>query len=75
MATCLQAYDIECVSRNSAPARSGGLIFRVIDTLLVWQHRAAERHQLASLSDYDLKDIGLSRGQAEGEAVKPFWLA
>jgi uncharacterized protein YjiS (DUF1127 family) len=33
------------------------------------------RHELEGLSDVTLRDIGLSRGQADFEASKPFWMA
>jgi uncharacterized protein YjiS (DUF1127 family) len=40
-----------------------------------WQQRAAERRQLMMLTDRDLRDIGISRSEAEAEASKPFWEA
>ena len=43
--------------------------------LLTWQQRASERSHLASLSDHHLKDMGLSRAEAQHEVQKPFWLA
>ncbi len=53
--------------------RLTGLPVRILDRLLIWQERAAERAHLASLDDHRLKDIGLSRAQADFEARKPFW--
>jgi len=41
----------------------------------VWYQRAYQRRQLAQLGDGQLKDIGISREQAEVEAAKPFWQA
>ncbi|KHL67845.1 hypothetical protein SF06_33700 [Pseudomonas flexibilis] len=38
-----------------------------------WKTLHDQRHQLASLSDAMLKDIGLSRADAEREASRPFW--
>jgi len=35
------------------------------------RHRS--RRQLARLPDHLLKDIGISRSEADQEAVKPFW--
>jgi uncharacterized protein YjiS (DUF1127 family) len=46
---------------------------RAIDLLLLWHHRARDRRQLESLSDYMLRDIGLSRADVFAEASKPFW--
>ncbi|WP_208347544.1 DUF1127 domain-containing protein [Pseudaestuariivita rosea] len=31
------------------------------------------RRELAKLSDYELKDIGLTRAEATKEARRPFW--
>jgi len=44
-------------------------------TLLVWQDRANQRHQLGELSDFMLRDIGISPELARSEAAKPFWQA
>lgn len=45
------------------------------DVIHVWQERARQRHQLLVLDNRMLKDIGLSRVDAEREARKPFWRA
>jgi uncharacterized protein YjiS (DUF1127 family) len=37
--------------------------------------RGAQRHQLVGLTDHQLRDIGLTRGQIEHESCKPFWRA
>jgi len=50
-------------------------IGEIIDFFLLWQARTAERTHLASLPDYLLRDMGLSREQVELEAAKPFWKA
>ena len=46
---------------------------RVIELLLVWHQRRRERRQLLTLNDWQLKDMGLSRGDAYREGTKPFW--
>jgi uncharacterized protein YjiS (DUF1127 family) len=38
-----------------------------------WQQRVAGRRELMSLTERDLRDIGISRSDAEAEASKPFW--
>ncbi|WP_234455427.1 DUF1127 domain-containing protein [Thermohalobaculum xanthum] len=38
-----------------------------------WLRVAAERRRLASLPDEVLKDIGVSRAEADAEASRPFW--
>ncbi|MEM6903859.1 MAG: DUF1127 domain-containing protein [Pseudomonadota bacterium] len=45
----------------------------VFATLELWQTRARQRRQLASLSDHMLRDIGISHADAHAEASKPFW--
>jgi len=45
----------------------------VTSMVSVWAARTSQRHQLAGLSDYMLKDIGITRAEAEMEAHKPFW--
>ncbi len=46
---------------------------RTCDLLLTWQERSRQRHELALLSDYMLRDIGLSRADVLAEATKRFW--
>ena len=45
----------------------------ISDVLVSWQERAASRAHLASLDDYMLRDIGLSRADVEHESSLPFW--
>lgn len=47
----------------------------LLEAVLAWQERANQRHMLRQLSDAALKDIGISRLDAEREASKPFWQA
>jgi uncharacterized protein YjiS (DUF1127 family) len=54
-------------------APSAALAKRLVATLTVWHHRARQRRHLAGLDDMLLKDIGLTRCDAEMEAAKPFW--
>ena len=50
------------------------LFAALVDQLMTWQERARQRHQLRSLSDHMLHDIGLGRADVEAETSKPFWL-
>ncbi len=43
--------------------------------IVEWRRRLRSRSELRSLGDSTLRDIGLSRADAEGEASKPFWMA
>jgi len=47
---------------------------RVKNSLAGWHRRARSRDDLASLSDQQLQDIGISRCSANFEASKPFWM-
>lgn len=45
----------------------------IFATLREWPRRIREREQLAALDDRMLRDIGLTRGDAEFLINKPFW--
>ena len=49
------------------------VVQRAVDLLLIWQQRSRDRQQLQTLSDYMLRDIGLTRADVFAEASKPFW--
>ena len=51
----------------------GALVIRLFDLLYAWRQHVRARHQLLSLSDQALKDIGISRATAEQAAHQPFW--
>jgi uncharacterized protein YjiS (DUF1127 family) len=44
-----------------------------VDSILTWHERAKTRRQLLMLDDRLLRDIGITRLDARGEADKPFW--
>lgn len=48
---------------------------RLLDALLLWQERLRQRHSLMTLDDGLLKDLGISRLDAQREFDKPFWRA
>ena len=48
---------------------------RLMDTIRLWRQRAQGRQQLRTFDDHLLRDIGITRLQAEAEAGKPFWRA
>lgn len=55
---------------RSAMRRS---VIRMVEAFLAWHDRARERRALLELSDHMLRDIGISRAAAQGEAAKAFW--
>jgi len=60
------------------PHRAFGKVRRVVvkclQTVMIWQERAEQRHALAELNAHMLKDIGVSHADAYKEIRKPFWL-
>jgi uncharacterized protein YjiS (DUF1127 family) len=48
---------------------------RILDTLQGWWELRRSRGQLARLSPYELRDIGICPSEAAFEAAKPFWRA
>jgi uncharacterized protein YjiS (DUF1127 family) len=50
-----------------------GRVGALVAAFQEWQERYRTRRDLMRLSDYQLKDIGLSRLDAEEEFAKPFW--
>lgn len=70
-------------SRPGAPAPAsamlmasrdvGPLVARTAERLAEWRSRRASRQHLIALDDRQLKDIGISRCDAEQEYRKPFW--
>jgi uncharacterized protein YjiS (DUF1127 family) len=51
----------------------GWLLRELTDRLHRWRMLSRERYLLQTLSDGMLKDIGISRLEAEREARRPFW--
>ena len=59
-------------SRRARHARRS-ISGRLVATLREWRRRARDRGQLARLDDRMLRDIGLTRADAEFLCNKPFW--
>ncbi len=45
------------------------------ENLMTWQDRIEQRRRLRSCGERTLKDLALSRCDAEAEGCKPFWRA
>jgi uncharacterized protein YjiS (DUF1127 family) len=48
-------------------------LHRFITLVQTWRQRLRDRQQLAEMDDRSLRDIGLTRYDAELELGKPFW--
>ncbi len=57
----------------TAVNRVGQVVSAGWTTLEMWQDRANQRHRLLEMDDRMLRDVGLSRADAEREGRKPFW--
>ena len=51
------------------------LLSQLADTLHVWRQRYQSRRELASWSERELPDIGISWSDIAYETEKPFWRA
>jgi uncharacterized protein YjiS (DUF1127 family) len=54
--------------------RSGLHWSEVKHEITAWWHSARSLHELQSLDDRCLQDMGMSRYTADYEAAKPFWM-
>jgi len=50
-----------------------GNIWTIAEATQPWYERWRQRQALMRLDDHLLKDIGVSRADADLEATKPFW--
>ena len=50
--------------------RNGSLLSNLISTLVAWRDARVTRKALAGLSDHELDDIGLCRGDIDGIAAR-----
>ena len=72
----LGSVALEAAGRSLGALRlAGTTLVSAVVVVLDWQRRAQERHMLMSLDQRMLRDIGVSPGDAEREARKPFWIA
>jgi uncharacterized protein YjiS (DUF1127 family) len=67
----MSTYTHESMINHHEP----GFLSQVAETLHVWRQRYQSRRELASWSDRELHDIGISWSDVAHEAEKPFWRA
>ena len=67
----IQAINISLRRKNRLPAPVG-VVWSYVG---IWRNRMRQRHDLRELDTRQLRDIGLSRSDAEIECNKPFWRA
>jgi uncharacterized protein YjiS (DUF1127 family) len=66
----LRAFPKALRALAGTPAR---VLLKMLDAYLAWVEVHRQRRALLALSDDMLKDIGISRSQADFEGSKPFW--
>ncbi len=66
-----RSRHVHYLFREAQPAPQG--LAALLVAVEAWRERRRSRRELMRLSDYQLKDIGLSRLDAEQEFTKPFW--
>jgi uncharacterized protein YjiS (DUF1127 family) len=71
----MTARSMALPARTAAPACEPPASHwrRALALLRTWRQRFRDREALAQLDDRSLRDIGLTRCDALGEADKPFW--
>ena len=55
--------------------RFRAVLTAAIATIALWWQRGCSRRALTVLGDHELRDIGVTRTEAQLEASKPFWQA
>ena len=66
--------DIQSAEPATNPSSKSLEFLKLIARLIQqWRHNRRSRLHLAELSDYQLKDIGISPSERQHELDKPFW--
>jgi uncharacterized protein YjiS (DUF1127 family) len=67
----MSTYTHESMINHHEP----GILSQIGETLHVWRQRYQSRRELASWSERELHDIGISWSDIAYESEKPFWRA
>ncbi|MGX0876194.1 uncharacterized protein YjiS (DUF1127 family) [Roseovarius sp. MBR-154] len=59
---------LDTTRTHASHAGFGALVSRIVATLSAWNERRATRNALSQLSDRELDDIGLTRGDIDAVA-------
>ncbi|MDH3695041.1 MAG: DUF1127 domain-containing protein [Gammaproteobacteria bacterium] len=70
---CINQIHVDDAPRNALTSKISNFVEHGVATVHKWNQRSLERRQLSQLDDNLLKDIGISRVDAQFEASKPFW--
>jgi uncharacterized protein YjiS (DUF1127 family) len=72
----MPTFDLTLPPQAYAPWRRKEPLPPLVAGLMLiarWIERSRQRRALAALDDHVLRDIGITRVEAVGEAEKPFW--
>ena len=72
-ATCCPDRISQETQWHASPHRLSGFLRCVRAALREWRQRKNSRLELARLDERMLRDIGLTRAEADHEINKPFW--
>lgn len=75
MNTLVRPASATPLSIDALRTIAAGPVARTLSTVATWVRRQRSRKQLAELDDAMLRDIGISRANADFEASKAFWRA
>jgi uncharacterized protein YjiS (DUF1127 family) len=64
-----------CTHESMTNHHAHGVFAQIAETLHTWRNRQQQRRELASWSERDLHDAGISWSDMVYEAEKPFWRA
>jgi uncharacterized protein YjiS (DUF1127 family) len=64
---------LEILGHGREATNFGPRLLRALLVVEGWLDRHHQRQSLLELDDHMLRDIGISRNDAEAEAKKPFW--
>ena len=74
-ASAATTADLHSKDRGATPNSLLTILHRLGTAYRLGRMRYGQRRQLIEMDDCQLKDIGITREQAEQEARKPFWKA
>jgi uncharacterized protein YjiS (DUF1127 family) len=73
MTSTQATWSLGRAATSKAATGPAGWTSRILSRVDLWIERHRQRASLSELNDALLKDIGISRADAQGEADKPFW--
>lgn len=69
----LSPLRVPLAPRVISAIRPASVLTRAVVALLDWNDRHRQRRMLLEMDARSLRDVGLTRTDAEHEADKPFW--